>query len=71
MFFIDHHLQFFIIFVTGVGKTTLVRKVCSELMSKSVPLQGFYTEELREGGKRTGFDVITMNGQRGTLAKIG
>eukprot|EP00057_Strongylocentrotus_purpuratus_P002113 XP_003723869.1 PREDICTED: cancer-related nucleoside-triphosphatase homolog [Strongylocentrotus purpuratus] len=55
----------------GVGKTTLVRKTCSELMSKAIPLQGFYTEELREGGKRTGFDIITLDGQRGTLAKIG
>ncbi|XP_063958967.1 cancer-related nucleoside-triphosphatase-like [Lytechinus pictus] len=62
------------IFLTGppgVGKTTLVRKTCSELMSRSIPLQGFYTEELRESGKRTGFDIITLDEQRGSLAKIG
>ncbi|XP_071507922.1 cancer-related nucleoside-triphosphatase homolog [Diadema antillarum] len=62
------------IFLTGppgVGKTTLVRKACSELGAKCIPTQGFYTEEVRAGGKRIGFDVVTLDGQRGTLAKVG
>ncbi|XP_071493917.1 cancer-related nucleoside-triphosphatase homolog [Diadema antillarum] len=62
------------IFLTGppgIGKTTLVRKACSELGAKSIPTQGFYTEEVRAGGKRIGFDVVTLDGQRGTLAKVG
>lgn len=32
--------------------------------------QGFYTEEVRKGGERTGFDVITLDGQRGPLSRI-
>jgi nucleoside-triphosphatase len=32
---------------------------------------GFYTEEVRAGGERQGFDVVTMDGQRGPLARIG
>lgn len=32
--------------------------------------QGFYTEEVRKGGERTGFDVITLDGQRGPLSRV-
>eukprot|EP00878_Enallax_costatus_P006810 GHUV01007138.1.p2 GENE.GHUV01007138.1~~GHUV01007138.1.p2 ORF type:complete len:207 (+),score=74.77 GHUV01007138.1:776-1396(+) len=32
---------------------------------------GFYTEEVRAGGERVGFDVVTMAGQRGPLARAG
>jgi nucleoside-triphosphatase len=32
---------------------------------------GFYTEEVRVGGERQGFDVVTLDGQRGPLARIG
>ena len=41
---------------------------------------GFYTEEVREGGggegrgrrgPRIGFDVVTMDGKRGPLARVG
>jgi len=56
--------------VTGIGKTTLVRKVCDLLRKKEVLTRGFYTEERRVSGKRKGFDVITMNGRRGPLASL-
>ena len=44
------------IFLTGlpgIGKTTLIRKVCEELLSRSkngsqLSIFGFYTEEIRE-----------------------
>ncbi|XP_030372555.1 cancer-related nucleoside-triphosphatase homolog [Scaptodrosophila lebanonensis] len=54
----------------GVGKTTLVRKVCGELKGHG-QFQGFYTEEVRPegGGDRLGFDVVTLDGARGTLAR--
>ena len=55
--------------VSGVGKTTLVKNVCSQLRDMSVPLQGFYTEEVKEGGRRIGFDVVTLCGRRGPLAR--
>ncbi|XP_070577782.1 cancer-related nucleoside-triphosphatase homolog [Ptychodera flava] len=55
----------------GIGKTTLVRKVSEELSNGSVTTQGFYTEEVRGGhGKRVGFDVVTLDGQRGILARV-
>ena len=54
----------------GVGKTTLVRKVCSSLKETNTPVQGFYTEEVRSGGRRVGFDVVTLCGTRGPLARV-
>ena len=51
----------------GVGKTTLVKSLCSELAGCA----GFYTEELREGGKRTGFDIVALDGDtRAPLARV-
>ncbi len=32
---------------------------------------GFYTEEVRQRGRRVGFDVVTLDGQRGPLARMG
>ncbi|XP_015235061.1 PREDICTED: cancer-related nucleoside-triphosphatase [Cyprinodon variegatus] len=54
----------------GVGKTTLVQKVCEALVSSGVGVEGFYTEEVREGGRRVGFDVVTLAGERGHLSRI-
>uniref|UniRef100_A0A3Q3QAT4 AAA+ ATPase domain-containing protein n=1 Tax=Monopterus albus TaxID=43700 RepID=A0A3Q3QAT4_MONAL len=48
----------------GVGKTTLVQKACEALVSSGVGVEGFYTEEVREGGRRVGFDVVTVKGER-------
>ncbi|XP_052845984.1 LOW QUALITY PROTEIN: nucleoside-triphosphatase THEP1 [Drosophila gunungcola] len=55
----------------GVGKTTLVRKICSNLRDKGHILRGFYTEEVRsEGiGQRIGFDVVTLDGKHGILSR--
>lgn len=54
----------------GVGKTTLVQKVTQALKSSGIPIDGFYTEEVREGGRRTGFDVVTLSGKRGPLSRV-
>ncbi|XP_031593482.1 cancer-related nucleoside-triphosphatase [Oreochromis aureus] len=54
----------------GVGKTTLVQKACEALVSSGVGVEGFYTEEVREGGRRVGFDVVTLTGARGHLSRI-
>ena len=60
----------------GVGKTTAVRRAVDLLMTSSkdtgsgLDIDGFYTEERRERGKRTGFDVVTVDGQRKSLADI-
>lgn len=55
---------------SGVGKTTLVQKACEALVSSGVGVEGFYTEEVREGGRRVGFDVVTLTGARGHLSRI-
>ncbi|XP_059215419.1 cancer-related nucleoside-triphosphatase [Centropristis striata] len=54
----------------GVGKTTLVQKACEALVSSGVGVEGFYTEEVRQGGRRVGFDVVTVTGERGHLSRI-
>ncbi|KAM9383136.1 cancer-related nucleoside-triphosphatase [Phaethornis superciliosus] len=54
----------------GVGKTTLIQKVTQALKISGVPTDGFYTEEVREGGRRTGFDVVTLSGKRGPLSRV-
>ena len=51
----------------GVGKTTLIKSLCEDLTQCS----GFYTEEIREGGKRIGFDIVTLDGSsRAPLARV-
>ncbi|XP_046371775.2 cancer-related nucleoside-triphosphatase-like [Haliotis rufescens] len=61
------------IFLTGtpgIGKTTLIHKACQSLNKAGLLTQGFYTEEVRVNGRRTGFDVVTLNGRRGPLARV-
>ncbi|KAM6217417.1 cancer-related nucleoside-triphosphatase [Rhynchocyon petersi] len=55
----------------GVGKTTLIRKASEALKSSGVAVDGFYTEEIRQGGRRIGFDVVTLSGTRGPLSRVG
>lgn len=55
----------------GIGKTTIIKKVCRELQLKNVSMKGFYTSELRQGGKRIGFDVISLDGTVKPLARVG
>uniref|UniRef100_A0A452TKQ6 Nucleoside-triphosphatase, cancer-related n=1 Tax=Ursus maritimus TaxID=29073 RepID=A0A452TKQ6_URSMA len=57
--------------ISGVGKTTLIQKASEVLKSSGVPVDGFYTEEVRQGGRRIGFDVVTLSGMRGVLSRIG
>jgi nucleoside-triphosphatase len=49
----------------GSGKTTLIQRVIAQL---NAPLGGFYTQEMRVGGVREGFKMITFDGQEGILA---
>ncbi|KAK4881305.1 hypothetical protein RN001_004624 [Aquatica leii] len=54
----------------GIGKTTIIKKICSILKDKNIPVKGFYTEELRnEFHKRIGFDVVTVDGKRERLSR--
>ncbi len=51
----------------GVGKTSIIREVTNSL---KLDAGGFYTKEIREGGVRKGFEIITLNGRKGILAHI-
>jgi len=56
------------ILVTGPprsGKSTLIEKV---VQSVSRPATGFFTQELREKGRRVGFSITTLQGKTGVLA---
>lgn len=51
----------------GSGKTTAIRKVIAQL---KLPAGGFYTQEIREAGRRVGFELSTLEGQKGVLAHV-
>lgn len=53
----------------GCGKTTAVVKIAAAL-DKKVRMAGFYTEEMREAGRRVGFCWHRLDGHSGTLAHI-
>lgn len=59
------------IFVTGnpgCGKTTLIKKIVSELKK---PFTGFITEEIRKNHERTGFKMVDLaTGEQGLLASV-
>ncbi len=52
----------------GVGKTTLIKRLYSIDPER---FRGFWTEEVRERGRRVGFKVITTEGMEGVLAHVG
>ncbi len=56
----------------GSGKTTAIVKVAEILASKGVAVGGFYTKEVREGGVRKGFEIVTIPaGEKAWLALRG
>ena len=52
--------------VPGIGKTTLIKKLAEEL--KGHRPVGFYTEEIREGGVRKGFELLSLDRRKGILS---
>lgn len=43
--------------------------MCEELTKKNLKIDGFFTEEVREGRERIGFDIVTLDGRREVLAR--
>ncbi len=52
----------------GAGKTTALRRVCGAL--QGWPLRGFWTEEVRAGGVRQGFRLVTFDGEQCIIADV-
>jgi nucleoside-triphosphatase len=65
---VEQARNFLVTGVPGVGKTTLVRRLCDQL-TRFHPI-GFYTEEIREGGIRKGFALVGLDGKRGVLSHV-
>ncbi|RIA93723.1 nucleoside-triphosphatase [Glomus cerebriforme] len=64
------------LFLTGnprVGKTTIISKVVKYLQTtypETISTHGFYTSEvLGSDNSRVGFDIITIDGQKGVLSR--
>ena len=51
----------------GTGKTSLIKQVVVGMTGKA---GGFYTEEIRSGGERQGFRLVTLDGQEAILAHV-
>ena len=51
----------------GTGKTSLIKQAIAGVRGE---VGGFYTEEIRSGGAREGFRLVTLNGQEAILAHI-
>ncbi len=54
----------------GAGKTTAIGRLAELLRGGGVPLTGFLTREIRESGRRVGFEIETFAGKRGLLAHV-
>jgi nucleoside-triphosphatase len=54
--------------IPGVGKTTLIKKILTQL--DHLKTAGFYTQEVRETGVRKGFELVDLRGQRSLLSHI-
>lgn len=63
-------LRVFITGNPGVGKTTIFSFIVNELRKRNYKISGFYCPEIREGGKRVGFQIVDIaTGERDWLAK--
>jgi nucleoside-triphosphatase len=51
----------------GTGKTALIKEALARTKVKG---GGFYTEEIRTGGIRQGFRIVTLDGQEAILAHV-
>lgn len=61
-----------IVLLTGpprVGKTTVVVRTVERVKDEGVGVAGFWTEEVRVGGARIGFDIVRIDGRRTPLSR--
>jgi nucleoside-triphosphatase len=51
----------------GCGKTTLIKRIADNV---SIPVNGFFTAEIRKGGTRVGFEVESFAGEKAVLSHV-
>jgi nucleoside-triphosphatase len=51
----------------GTGKTSLVKEAVDRVRTKA---GGFYTQDIRSGGARQGFKIVTLDGKEAVLAHV-
>jgi nucleoside-triphosphatase len=51
----------------GTGKTSLIKEGLDRARTKA---GGFYTQEIRSGGVRQGFKIVTLDGEEAVLAHV-
>jgi nucleoside-triphosphatase THEP1 len=54
----------------GAGKSTVARHLADRLRKEGIAVNGFVTEEIRESGRRLGFSLERLGGERGVLAHV-
>jgi nucleoside-triphosphatase len=54
----------------GSGKTTVVVRLGELLAERGIGIGGFVTHELRERGRRVGFEIEALGAERTTLAHV-
>ena len=54
----------------GAGKTTAFRRLAELLGASGIPIAEFTTAEVREHGRRVGFEVESFDGRRALLAGV-
>jgi nucleoside-triphosphatase len=55
----------------GIGKTTVLMKTVNALKGRRYAVGGMISREVREGGRRVGFEILDLNsGRRGWLAHV-
>lgn len=64
----DRHHILLLTGTPGIGKTTVIREVAARL--GHAHLAGFYTQEIRSGGQRQGFRLLSFDGQERVMAHI-
>jgi len=52
----------------GVGKTTVIMRLATHLEGRAVA--GFYTQEIRQAGRRLGFQAATFAGETVVMAHV-
>jgi len=54
----------------GAGKSTVARRLADRLRKEGIAVNGFVTEEIRESGRRLGFSLERLGGERGVLTHV-